>query len=185
MKKINVKSMLLGVLLSGLVFGVINVVAVTLTAKDIKFTSNDSEWEVDNVNDAIDDLYALGVNAGINKTYSTSVGKYGWNPGDYSVNVKIADMDIPDGQYDAVLSCSSGLVGGLAKVTKISGGDFTELKSIEFNSLGGAGNIVSTTYSSAYLGKVNVTNGVASINVVFTQSVQANIPFTAILTILV
>ena len=38
------------------------VVAVTLTAKDISFTSTNSEWNVNNVEDAMNDLYLLGQN---------------------------------------------------------------------------------------------------------------------------
>jgi len=56
------KLVILTIISTLLVAGSINVVAVTLAAKDIKFTSNDSEWQVGNVEDAIDDLYVTSKN---------------------------------------------------------------------------------------------------------------------------
>ena len=53
----NFKLVILIIISTLLVAGTINVVATRLYAKDIKFISNDSEWKVDNVEDAMNGLY--------------------------------------------------------------------------------------------------------------------------------
>jgi len=59
MKKMKLKS-ILTVLMVALVSSGISVAAVKLTAKDIGFTSTHEEWEVSNVEDAMNDLYNIG-----------------------------------------------------------------------------------------------------------------------------
>ena len=57
MKRI-IKNPLLTFILGALIFGSIGVVsAYTIFANDIGYTPKDTSWEVDNVKDAIDDLY--------------------------------------------------------------------------------------------------------------------------------
>ena len=58
MKKIFQKSNILSFIVGALLFGCIGTVAAyNLLAKDVKYTPSDSTWEVDNVKDAIDELY--------------------------------------------------------------------------------------------------------------------------------
>ena len=55
MKKSNIFSFIVGAVLFG---GIGVVAAYNMLAKDIKYTPSDTSWNVDNVEDAIDDLYA-------------------------------------------------------------------------------------------------------------------------------
>ena len=53
------KKGIIGFVLGALIFGSIGVVsAYTIFANDIGYTPKDTSWEVDNVKDAIDDLYS-------------------------------------------------------------------------------------------------------------------------------
>ena len=52
----------LGLLLGGIIFGSIGVVAVTLTADQVSFTPNDSSFSVNNTKAAIDSLYDMALN---------------------------------------------------------------------------------------------------------------------------
>ena len=52
----------LGLLLGGIIFGSIGVVAVTLTADQISYTPNDSSFSVNNTKAAIDSLYDMALN---------------------------------------------------------------------------------------------------------------------------
>lgn len=52
------KKFIIGMLSGVLLASTVGVVAVKLTAKEIPFTSEDVEWQVDNVEDAMNDLYA-------------------------------------------------------------------------------------------------------------------------------
>jgi hypothetical protein len=57
MKKI-IKNPIFTFILGALIFGgIVGVSAYTIFANDIGYTPKDSSWEVDNVKDAIDDLY--------------------------------------------------------------------------------------------------------------------------------
>jgi len=58
--KIN-KKILLTSIISGVLSSTITVAAVSLSAKEIGFTSTDSEWLVENVEDAVNDLYKIGI----------------------------------------------------------------------------------------------------------------------------
>ena len=55
-----VKTWLFGFFIGAVIFSSIGVVAYSLSAKDISFTPNNSNWQVDNINDAINDLYKSG-----------------------------------------------------------------------------------------------------------------------------
>ena len=58
MKKIFKKSNILSFVLGAIIFsGITSVAAYTLFANDIGFNPRDNNWHVDNVKDAIDDLY--------------------------------------------------------------------------------------------------------------------------------
>lgn len=58
MKKIFRKSNIFSFLLGAVLFsGITVVVAATILAKDVSYTPKDNTWKVDNVKDAIDDLY--------------------------------------------------------------------------------------------------------------------------------
>jgi len=59
--KIN-KKILLTSIISGVLSSTITVAAVSLSAKEIGFTSTDSEWLVENVEDAVNDLYQISIN---------------------------------------------------------------------------------------------------------------------------
>jgi len=74
--KINktVKVGILSSLVSILATSGIAVAAVSLSAKEIPFTSNDENWQVDNVEDAVNDLYGLGIEASNAKIYKLGDG---------------------------------------------------------------------------------------------------------------
>ena len=60
MKRVNNKSLKLVImssLITAIIVGSIGVIAASLSAKDIGFTSTNEEWQVNNVEDAINDLY--------------------------------------------------------------------------------------------------------------------------------
>lgn len=62
MKKSNIKIIAITALITALLVGGTCVAAVSLTAKDIKFTSTNEGWEANNVEDAVNDLYVIGQN---------------------------------------------------------------------------------------------------------------------------
>ena len=80
--KIN-KKILLTSIISAVLASTISVAAVTLSAKEIGFTSTDSEWLVENVEDAVNDLYQISSTSSINRillgtiTYNTCYGDNG------------------------------------------------------------------------------------------------------------
>jgi len=54
-----IKSRVFAFILGAIIFGSIGVIsASTILAKDISYTPNDETWNVNNIGDAIDDLYA-------------------------------------------------------------------------------------------------------------------------------
>ena len=58
MKKIFRKSNIFSFFLGAIIFGgIVGVSAYTILAKDISYSPKDTTWEVDNIKDAIDDLY--------------------------------------------------------------------------------------------------------------------------------
>jgi len=63
------KKFIIGMLFGILLASTVGVVAVKLTAKEIPFTSEDVEWQVDNVEDAMNDLFVLGKAASNVKIY--------------------------------------------------------------------------------------------------------------------
>ena len=69
MKKVKVFLLVVGGIVLFLAGGV---VAATLTAKDIGFTSSNEEWNVDNVEDAMNDLYDKSKTA-VSKVYIPSI----------------------------------------------------------------------------------------------------------------
>ena len=74
--KINktVKVWILSSLISIIATSGIAVAAVSLNAKEIPFTSKDENWQVDNVEDAMNDLYDLGKIASNAKVYKLGNG---------------------------------------------------------------------------------------------------------------
>ena len=65
MKSIKNKSLKIAILSSVITFVItvtIGVTAVAIYAKDIEFKSNDENWQVDNVEDAMNDLYEISSN---------------------------------------------------------------------------------------------------------------------------
>ena len=59
MKKFINKNLLLGFLLGSLICSFINVIAFSVIAENVGYTSKDDNWTVNNVQDAIDDLYDI------------------------------------------------------------------------------------------------------------------------------
>ena len=72
MNKNNIKIIAITALITTLLVGGTCVVAATLTAKDIGFTSNNEGWQVNNVEDAVNDLYELGKNGKPAVVFTTS-----------------------------------------------------------------------------------------------------------------
>ena len=54
-----IKVFLLGTVLGGIIFGGLGVAAVTLTAKDIKYTPSNEEFTATNAKEALDEIYEL------------------------------------------------------------------------------------------------------------------------------
>jgi len=71
----NNKKIIFAVLITAVLTSVISVTAVKLSASDIGFESNHDGWEVDNVNDAMNDLYDLGIEASNAKIYKLGEGR--------------------------------------------------------------------------------------------------------------
>lgn len=59
MKKRNLKDVLFGITIGGLIFGGIGVAAITLTAGEIKYTPSNELSTATNVKDAMDELYTM------------------------------------------------------------------------------------------------------------------------------
>lgn len=59
MKKRNLKDVLFGITIGGLIFGGIGVAAITLTASEIKYTPSNELSTATNVKDAMDELYTM------------------------------------------------------------------------------------------------------------------------------
>jgi len=74
MKKKALRILLL-ILICATMFISGGVAAVTLTAKDIAFTSKHEGWTADNVEDAMNDLYTIGSNITGGKIYKLGTGK--------------------------------------------------------------------------------------------------------------
>jgi len=72
MKKSNIKIIAITAIITTLLVGGLGVAAVTLTAKDIGFTSTNEGWEADNVEDAMNDLYVLGKNKKTGVVFTSS-----------------------------------------------------------------------------------------------------------------
>ena len=111
MKKIKLKS-IIAMLLVALISSGITVAAVKLYAKDIGFTSNDKEWQVNNVEDAMNDLYVLGKNSVNNVftkmfpdfyTYTSHESSQTKNPPSITVNDSGFSMFIRWGMTTQVL----------------------------------------------------------------------------------
>ena len=84
-----IKNPIFAFILGAIIFGGIGtVVAATILAKDVSYTPKDTTWKVDNVKDAIDDLYTKANKEILNKftisidsdSYSsTRIGRYDLN----------------------------------------------------------------------------------------------------------
>lgn len=77
MKLKKLKGILLGFILGGIFFGGIGVAAITLTAKEIKYTPSNENFTVTNASDAIDELYKIAGTVSksrvVSKAFSLSV----------------------------------------------------------------------------------------------------------------
>lgn len=62
MKKINVKSLIIGVFIGVLISSGVVYAVTLIDSKDITYTPNDSNWKVSNVKSALDELYSLSGN---------------------------------------------------------------------------------------------------------------------------
>lgn len=58
-RKKTLKWFVLGIIFGGLIFGGIGVVALTLTANQVSYSPSDTSFNVENVNDALNELYKL------------------------------------------------------------------------------------------------------------------------------
>ena len=67
MKKRNLKDFFIGIIIVGMVFGGIGVTAVTLTAKQVLYTPEDSNFKVTDVEAAINEIYKMAESGKFNK----------------------------------------------------------------------------------------------------------------------
>ena len=72
--KLN-KEIILTFIITAIIFSSIGVLAVSLTAKEIGFTSTNEGWEVDNVEDAMNDLYEIGIEASNTNIHNLGEGR--------------------------------------------------------------------------------------------------------------
>ena len=93
MKKIKLKS-IIAMLLVALISSGISVAAVSITAKDIGFTSSDEGWEVTNVEDAMNDLYKYKDSSGV---------KLLWTNSDVSQTFAAQTISLDLSDYDAIM----------------------------------------------------------------------------------
>lgn len=74
-KKDIIKVFVLGIIIGGIIFSGISVVAITLTANEISYTSSESEFTATNVKSAIDELYKISQeNTGTQKVVDLGTG---------------------------------------------------------------------------------------------------------------
>ena len=100
MKKIFKKSNIFSFLLGALIFGgITGVVAATILSKDVSYSPKDTTWKVDNVKDAIDDLYDKTNNKSdllwINNNKTTGISAF-----DVNVNLSNYTKIMVVGYYD-------------------------------------------------------------------------------------
>ena len=117
------KEIVLTFLITAVIFSGIAVTAVTLTAKEIGFTSTHENWKVDNVNDAMNDLYELGIAASNVKVYKLGEGR---NVGKYAKdNFIVADSGNLGGSVTLAADGSSdsskmNITATLSKISNFS-----------------------------------------------------------------
>jgi len=58
-RKNRIKGMIIGTIIGGLIFGGIGTAAVTLTAKEIKYTPSNENFAVTNAKEALDEIYKI------------------------------------------------------------------------------------------------------------------------------
>ena len=61
--KITFKTLIVAIMITAILSGTVGVLGVQVLAKNVNFTPTDEEWNVTNVEDAMNDLYVLGKNA--------------------------------------------------------------------------------------------------------------------------
>jgi len=60
-RKITIKTLIIAIMVTAILSGTVGVIAVKLSAKDVGFTASNEEWQVNNVEDAVNDLYKIGI----------------------------------------------------------------------------------------------------------------------------
>ena len=73
----KIKRTIITVLITAIITASVSVTAVTLFAKDVGFTSTDEDWNVKNVEDAVNDLYELGNNKMLDEFVASSTSSEG------------------------------------------------------------------------------------------------------------
>lgn len=99
MKKIFRKSNIFSFILGSIIFGGIGVVSAhTIFATDIGYTSKSSTWKVDNVKDAIDDLYEKSqyVNGSNIEKIELGTLNYTFGSGSYSSYSDTKTIDVKE-----------------------------------------------------------------------------------------
>jgi len=127
------KKFIIGMLFGILLASTVGVVAVKLTAKEIPFTSEDVEWQVDNVEDAMNDLFVLGKAASNVKIYKLGEGRSfnisdivgQENVGKYTEeNFIVVDSGSLSGSHTLITDDVNGDAGSV-KYSVTKGTDFT------------------------------------------------------------
>ena len=86
-KKSNVFSFILGAIIFG---GIVGVSAYTILASDIGYTPSDNSWQVNNVKDAIDELYSKSNTINFNELYTLNAS----GPQDFSYTFSENDKNV-------------------------------------------------------------------------------------------
>ena len=100
-----------------MIFGSIGVVsAYTILANDIGYTPKDTTWEVDNVKDAIDDLYSNSIKKIIFNTFGTV--KYSDTLTNISTTSRTHSITLQKGKYLVLRIDSGGWTQGNVKINE-------------------------------------------------------------------
>lgn len=124
----NLRVVILTAVISAIFTCSITVAAVHMTAKEIPFTSTDETWNADNVEDAMNDLYVLGVTANNVKMESLGTGtshSYDMKalyPDEYQ-NFTVDDfvVEVKSGSNSSKYSCSQCTLNNTDHTSSSSG----------------------------------------------------------------
>jgi len=130
LKNKSIKVAFLSSLITAIITGTIGVIAVSLTAKDIAFTSIDENWQANNVEDAMNDLYNISTNCS-----STSIINLGTDT-TYDLKTEYEKYGLTENQYQEltadnfIVSYNKISASGSGNLSGTGGGTANTIKSL-------------------------------------------------------